>query len=293
MKIVLAVLFVLTFARDLKDADDKFRPTCNFKDKLKADFCSLTALKHYWYVIRDVITDSSDVTLDEIREQCQPPFNCYSEIGCMKESWVYGILDTCIEARYFTGPYNKCYYTNSKATCEQLEQRKTCMLPEIEKNCDEKVVDSFKETSLSIIAVALIANCRGDVDDFSVRVTGTLLCRSKPYANCRIDVYDDNILMSYDTYYSRFTNQNGSFDLVAFTKSNKIFVNPHVVITHDCWEHPDRPRDCKRKIVLPIAPSQVTQGSKVPDPYTSPRFGTIELKYKHQHETDVICGLAD
>ncbi|CAI2301558.1 unnamed protein product [Caenorhabditis sp. 36 PRJEB53466] len=126
--------------------------------------------------------------------------------------------------------------------------------------------------------------------DFSVRVKGQFLCHDKPSVSLPLDIYYQSNIMLYPDYMARFTDAEGKFDLAANIKVDEYMIDPYIVFRHDCWERPEMPGRCKRKIMWRIPGMNVT-AKKVPEENRIFNIGTVDLRFKHEHEVRTICGI--
>ncbi|CDK13569.1 TransThyretin-Related family domain [Caenorhabditis elegans] len=130
--------------------------------------------------------------------------------------------------------------------------------------------------------------------DFSVRITGRLICHEEPYANhiyIPFDVFYENVLF-HGNYSTRWTDKDGNFDYSCYVKNvERYIITPYIVIFHRCWERKVVPHRCDRMIVWPIPPMNLTFNSIIPDDKRTFHIGLLELRYKHQREVVKKCGL--
>ncbi|EGT39752.1 hypothetical protein CAEBREN_02151 [Caenorhabditis brenneri] len=140
-----------------------------------------------------------------------------------------------------------------------------------------------------LLLVIIISAAAIHETEFSVHIKGKFLCHEKPYSKWPMDVFSEAERFHYDDYSSRFTKDDGSFNLKAWIKTDAYMITPYILIQHNCWESKQVPHRCYRKIIQPLQPKDVTSNSQTPDAKKVFDFGTVDLRFKHVSEQTVIC----
>ncbi|CAI5452734.1 unnamed protein product [Caenorhabditis angaria] len=170
------LLFLLIISFDFTDSrkytltrPDYMKDSCGIFGKLKARLCTPNIIENMWLNFKYLFATEAakDLKFEDLKTVCQENIDCMNRTDCYKEFHLYDTLDDCVNSRFFTGPYASCktelyrknkkepqnvpkclatYLDSMNATdCETLKSNAACVLPEIKKYCDPRILKLFEQ----------------------------------------------------------------------------------------------------------------------------------------------------
>ncbi|CAB3398837.1 unnamed protein product [Caenorhabditis bovis] len=145
----------------------QWKENCTEWGKQKAYFCFIYPMKQTWRLIKyGLFVDNSALTVQDMKDGCMELIDCFNKTDCYLDGDLYLRLDNCIKEMHDVGPFKPCfnkiddfYYEHpqektecianflekEKRGCVELERELNCVLPAVERSCEAKHVDYFKE----------------------------------------------------------------------------------------------------------------------------------------------------